>query len=59
MGNIDVWTSTRASPDDAFETPVDVGAVSSSSKDIPYRIRRTDAACTYTVIETADYPMST
>jgi Tol biopolymer transport system component len=35
MGNIDVWTSTRASPDDAFGTPVDVGAVSSSSKDIP------------------------
>lgn len=34
-GNIDVWTSTRASPDDAFGPPADVGAASSSSKDIP------------------------
>jgi hypothetical protein len=35
LGNIDVWTAARASSGDPFGTPMDVGAVSSSSKDIP------------------------
>jgi hypothetical protein len=35
LGNIDVWMATRTSSRASFGAPVDVGAVSSSSKDIP------------------------
>jgi Tol biopolymer transport system component len=35
LGNIDVWTATRARASDSFGTPTNVASVSSTAKDIP------------------------